>query len=84
MQDFDLVLMDLRMPVMDGFEAMRQIRGLDSPKARVPMIAISAEVNPETERKARNSGADAVASKPLDAQTLRTLANTWRRKAEHA
>ncbi len=84
MQDFDLVLMDLRMPVMDGFEAMRQIRGLDSPKAQVPMIAISAEVNPEVERKARESGANAVASKPLDAQTLRALASTWRRKAESA
>lgn len=83
-QQFNLILMDLRMPVMDGFEAMRQIRALNDSHAQVPMIAISAEVNPDVERKARDSGADAVASKPLDAQTLRTLASTWRRKADHA
>ena len=83
-QQFNLILMDLRMPVMDGFEAMRQIRALNASHAQVPMIAISAEVNPEVERKARDSGADSVASKPLDAQTLRTLASTWRRKADHA
>ena len=81
-QDFDLILMDLRMPVMDGFESMRHIRNLPTHKAQVPMIAISAEINPEVERNARASGADAVASKPLDAETLRKLAATWRRKAK--
>lgn len=83
-QEIDLILMDLRMPVMDGYEAMRQIRGLDSPRADIPMIAISAEANPDVERKARASGANAVASKPLDAQTLRELAASWRRKAKTA
>lgn len=83
-QQIDLILMDLRMPVMDGYDAMRQIRSLDSPKASVPMIAISAEVNPDVERKARACGADAVASKPLDAQTLRKLADTWRSRRQSA
>jgi CheY-like chemotaxis protein len=82
-QEIDLVLMDLRMPVMDGYDAMKQIRALDSPKASVPMIAISAEVNPDVERRARASGANAVASKPLDAQTLRKLADTWYRRRHH-
>lgn len=71
-----LVLMDLRMPVMDGFEAMRRIRAGGSD---VPMIAVSAEVNPEIERRARAAGANAVASKPLDAEGLRELALYWTR-----
>ena len=71
-----LVLMDLRMPVMDGFDAMRRLRASGSD---VPMIAVSAEVNPEIERRARSCGANAVASKPLDAEALRGLALYWTR-----
>jgi CheY-like chemotaxis protein len=69
-----LVLMDLRMPIMDGFEAMRRLRetGHD-----VPIIAVSAEINPDIERRARACGANGVASKPLDAETLRRLAQRW-------
>ena len=69
-----LILMDLRMPVMDGFEAMRQLRAGGS---RVPIIAVSAEVNPEIERRAVASGADSVVAKPLDAEALRMLAIRW-------
>lgn len=69
-----LILMDLRMPVMDGFEAMRRLRagGHDT-----PIIAVSAEINPQIEARARECGADAVAAKPLDAMALRALAHTW-------
>lgn len=75
--DFSLVLMDLRMPVMDGFEAMRQIRALTSPKNNIPIIAISAEINPDVEKAARAAGANAVAAKPLDAHTLRSIVERW-------
>ena len=74
---FDIVLMDLRMPVMDGFEAMKKIRGLGVEKNTVPIIAVSAEINPDVERAARAAGADAVAAKPLDAQTLRSIVERW-------
>ncbi|MEL6956044.1 MAG: ATP-binding protein [Pseudomonadota bacterium] len=70
----DLVLMDLRMPIMDGFEATRRLRASG---VSVPVIAISAEVNPEIERAAKAAGADLVATKPIDPQTLRTLALKW-------
>lgn len=70
----DLVLMDLRMPVMDGFEAMRRLRAAGF---RMPVIAVSAEINPDIERRAREAGADGVASKPLDADGLRRLALRW-------
>lgn len=70
----DLVLMDLRMPVMDGFEATRRLRAAGH---EVPVIAISAEVNPEVERKAAAAGANLVAAKPIDPDALRGLALKW-------
>lgn len=69
-----LVFMDLRMPIMDGFEAMRHLR---SDGNTVPIIAISAEINPDIEKRARLAGASGVAAKPLDASTLRRLAFEW-------
>jgi len=72
--DYALILMDLRMPVMDGFETMRRLR---AEGYTTPIIAISAEINAKIETEARQSGANAVASKPLDAEALRTLAQTW-------
>ena len=69
-----LVLMDIRMPIMDGFEAIRQLRARGSD---IPVIAVSAEMNPQIERRAYAVGANGVAAKPLDAQTLRRLAAEW-------
>ena len=70
----DLIFMDLRMPVMNGFEAMRRLRATGHDK---PIIAISAEVNPEVERDAKAAGADLIAAKPIDPETLRDLALKW-------
>ncbi|MFN7055473.1 ATP-binding protein [Hyphomonas sp.] len=73
----ELVLMDLRMPVMDGFEATRRLR---AGGYAGPVIAVSAEINPDIERRARDAGADGVAAKPLDAEALRRLARRWIRQ----
>lgn len=70
----DLIFMDLRMPIMNGFEAMRRLRAGGHDK---PIIAISAEVNPEVERDAKAAGADLIAAKPIDPETLRDLALKW-------
>ena len=69
-----LVLMDLRMPEMDGFEAMRRLRAGGSD---VPVIAVSAEVNTEIERQAKSAGANDVVAKPIEPQALRDLAIRW-------
>ncbi|MEO1553951.1 MAG: response regulator, partial [Pseudomonadota bacterium] len=70
----DLILMDLRMPIMDGFEATKRLRASGN---RVPVIAVSAEINPEIEKRARLAGASGVAAKPLEAEALRQLAFKW-------
>jgi len=62
------------MPIMDGFEATKRLRAAGK---TIPVIAVSAEINPEIEKRARRSGADGVAAKPLDAEALRQLAFKW-------
>lgn len=76
-----LILMDLRMPVMDGYEAMKALRKAGK---TMPIIAISAEINPDIERRARKAGADGVAAKPLDAEALRRLATDWTARRQGA
>lgn len=66
-EDVDLVLMDMRMPVMDGLEATRQIRAFETDKAKLPIIALTANATEEDARACRNAGMNAFASKPLNA-----------------
>jgi len=64
--EFDCVLMDLRMPRMDGFEAAAAIRASDRADAkRVPVIAMSADIFEEDRRKAAEAGVNACVTKPI-------------------
>lgn len=64
---YDLVLMDIQMPVMDGYEATRAIRRMeDAGKAKVPIIALSANIFEEDKRKSMESGMNLHMAKPLD------------------
>ncbi len=69
---FDLVLMDLQMPVMDGLSAIRQIRELEarSNAAPTPIIVLSANAMPEHLASSRAAGADAHVAKPVTAPAL--------------
>ena len=64
---FDVILMDVMMPVMDGYEATRRIRSLDKPEAKtIPIIAMTANAFAEDVEESRNAGMNEHISKPLD------------------
>ncbi|MCL2159430.1 MAG: response regulator, partial [Oscillospiraceae bacterium] len=66
-EDYDLVFMDMQMPEMDGLEATRQIRALDSPKAKsIPIVAMTANVFKEDIESCHAAGMNAHIGKPLD------------------
>ena len=63
---YDLVLMDVQMPVMDGYTATRQIRALDDPAlAKIPILAMTANAFDEDRRNALESGMNGFLSKPI-------------------
>jgi two-component system, sensor histidine kinase and response regulator len=75
----DLILMDLQMPVPDGFAATAQIRRFEreNGRRRVPVVAYtSAAVNAD-EQRLQDSGIDGVLHKPADAQAIRECVTRW-------
>ena len=77
---FDLVLMDMQMPVMDGLTAIRWIRDLElsGARSRTPIIVVTANALPEHQAAALAAGADAFITKPLDADALGRTIETLR------
>jgi PAS domain S-box-containing protein len=74
---FDAVLMDVQMPVMDGFEATAQIRNLsDRHNAEVPIIALTAHALPGYREKCLKAGMNAYLTKPIDPAKLLKLLET--------
>jgi CheY-like chemotaxis protein len=69
-EQFDLVLMDLQMPQMDGFETARAIRAMSTPLGRVPIFALTASVMPDQIAAAREAGMDGHIGKPLSREAL--------------
>ncbi len=76
-QHFDLVLMDMEMPVMNGVEATRQIRALAAPYGDVPIIALTANATAEFSSVCRNAGMNDHLSKPIDHEVLRDCVAHW-------
>ena len=69
---YSAVLMDIQMPVMDGYEATKRIRALpDRSRAQIPIIAMTANAFKEDRSRAAESGMDAYITKPVDVLTLR-------------
>lgn len=68
---YDLILMDISMPNMDGLEATRMIRGLsDAKKASIPIIAVTANVYEKDRNEAIKAGMNAFTEKPISAEKL--------------
>jgi CheY-like chemotaxis protein len=68
---YDMIFMDVQMPVMNGHEAARAIRALDRPDAReIPIIAMTANAFAEDEREALAAGMSAHVAKPIDVAVL--------------
>ncbi len=70
--DFDLIFMDIQMPVMDGVEASRRIRALPSPKNAIPIVATTANVLPKQLASYRACGINGVVAKPISPAALLT------------
>jgi len=67
---FDLVLMDIQMPVMDGISATLAIRALPAPMNRVPIISMTANGQPEDREACQRAGMTEHVSKPIDLSLL--------------
>jgi signal transduction histidine kinase/response regulator of citrate/malate metabolism len=76
-KDYDLVLMDIQMPGMDGITATRRIRELPGPARNVPIIAMTANVLPEQVAEFRRAGMNDHIGKPFDRQALYSLIERW-------
>jgi len=75
-QKFDLILMDIMMPVMDGFEATREIRKLeneDKSLGHTPIIAFTANTINNDREKCVNGGMDDIIEKPFDINKFREI-----------
>lgn len=67
---YDLILMDVHMPVMDGLDATRAIRAMDGATGRTPIIALTANVQPEQVVRCREAGMDGHVGKPIQISEL--------------
>ena len=76
--DFNIIFMDIQMPVMNGYEATAAIRTLHVPGAKsVPIVAMTANAFAEDVLLAKNAGMNEHISKPLDMTRLRDVLKRW-------
>lgn len=68
--DFELIVMDIQMPLMDGEEATQRIRAIEGPRGRTPLIVVTAHAMSGDDRRYMAIGADEVVAKPVDLRAL--------------
>lgn len=71
---YDLILMDVQMPIMNGYDATKAIRKLDNPElANIPIVAMTANAFDEDKKNALDSGMNAHVAKPINVENLMTV-----------
>jgi len=80
-QEFDVVLMDLHMPLMDGFAAARAIRAMPPPKGELPIIALTADAFQKSQERARQAGMNGFLTKPAHLPQLREVLGRYGQQA---
>ena len=78
--DYDLIFMDVQMPVMDGCEATAKIRSLDKPKNQIPIIAMTANAMKGDREKYLQVGMDDYIPKPFELQEMFAIIEYWLEK----
>ena len=81
-QSFDLVLMDIQMPCMDGYEASQKIRSMPQ-YAQIPIIAMTANAMSEDRKKSLEVGMNDYVTKPIDPGKLFTALKRWAPESQH-
>ena len=79
---YDLILMDIKMPRMDGVQTTQAIRALDGPVSRIPIVALTANADPEDAKHYLSVGMAAVVEKPIKPERLRMAMNAALASAE--
>jgi PAS domain S-box-containing protein len=74
---YDIVLMDLHMPGVDGMEATRLIRQMPAPKSGIPIVALTASASSENRKVCLGAGMNDYLCKPLEIKALRRALNRW-------
>ena len=74
---WDVILMDIQMPIMDGITATRRIRALDGPTAATPIIALTANTLPAQVQTYVEAGMDDCVAKPINMVELMTKVSHW-------
>lgn len=79
---YDLVFMDIEMPEMDGLEATRRIRGLDDARRHTPIVALTANVLPDSRERFISAGMNDYVSKPANREQLAETVHRWVQESE--
>jgi len=77
---YDLIFMDVQMPVMDGFQATRQIRSLGAESSSIPIVAVTANAFQSEREKCFSFGMDDYLTKPVDKDRLQQALRRWARR----